>query len=908
MKYVVNPSGLPVFAQQTERGVAFYTPGHLLRVPEGQATSLVKQLSANKSLALYACDEHIRAFLTAADEVRNRWKTLEDGIFRPTSLLVYLHRNCNSKCSYCYVQANNRGVVRAKRRSVTPGAVRAASDLVAMNCQSQQAAFHLIAHGGGEPTSAWPLLKETVRLSRKAANAHGVSWFGRLATNGQIPDTKSLWVAETFNHVGLSCDGPPDIQNRQRPHRDNLDSSSFVTRFCRVLREVGTSFSVRATITPESCGRQEEIALYLIGVLGAREIRFEPVYGQGPGMFAVDDAERFVDNFLAAQRVASAFGANLTLSGVQLDDIHGPYCDVGHQTLHLLPDDTFTACFFGLEGRTRLSAMASIGEFDPLKAALRLDYGRVASLRKAHFRVPERCKRCVNQYHCARDCPDICHIRDAVSPVRKGGFRCHVSRSVAERWIKSLAMGETQQPAANSTIPASDAQQWQQLQQNLPGGMDCTIARRGWVRAVERYGFNEHAQPKPVWAEQGFTDNGERAWSRLTRLVSSRQGPISVYVHVPFCRTRCPFCDCLSYRLPHRPSQEPERYVDQVIADLLAWMQTGALANRPVTTIHLGGGTPDCLHPDLFVKLVKTLGTELRVNEKTEWAIETTEQGIDSVHAENLRKSGFRRIHVGVQSLQQRMRQILGRRTSRAQTLSRLKAVIERGGIVSVDLLYGLPGQRTTDLLDDISRLAAIGIHGVSLYHLNATHRNLPFMRRHGLESRSRNRLIEAYLQFQLAAQVLESEGYKKNHFTHFALPADHNTYYHYGIRGEDLLALGASADGRLGDYAYRYLDATEFMQRTAQNQRGLKGGVKLTATGKRLDPLINGLMAGFVAEDNSQKCQVPSLWQEWAAAGLVLLNKDAGGWLLTNVGAWFIADMLNELRGTEPRALNRLK
>jgi len=66
--------------------------------------------------------------------------------------------------------------------------------------------------------------------------------------------------------------------------------------------------------------------------------------------------------------------------------------------------------------------------------------------------------------------------------------------------------------------------------------------------------------------------------------------------------------------------------------------------------------------------------------------------------------------------------------------------------------------------------------------------------------------------------------------------------------------------------------------------------------------------MAGFVAEDNSQKCQVPSLWQEWAAAGLVLLNKDAGGWLLTNVGAWFIADMLNELRGTEPRALNRLK
>ena len=204
-------------------------------------------------------------------------------------------------------------------------------------------------------------------------------------------------------------------------------------------------------------------------------------------------------------------------------------------------------------------------------------------------------------------------------------------------------------------------------------------------------------------------------------------------------------------------------------------------------------------------RVTRALRSALAVDEHTEWAIETTARSLDADSMAALERLGFARIHVGVQSLQADARRILGRRGSAEMVLDRITACVARGWIVSADLLYGLPGQTADHVREDIARLASAGADGVSLYHLNHGSHNYPFMVRSGLVERGEECLFEDFQLFAQAAAYLESLGYARNHVTHFARGRDRSLYSRHALRGEDLLALGSSADGVFGARFYRH-------------------------------------------------------------------------------------------------------
>lgn len=257
-------------------------------------------------------------------------------------------------------------------------------------------------HGGGEPTLHWHLVQWIEAFTREEATQLGVGWFGYIATNGVLSEKKVQWLSGHFDIVGLSCDGPPDIQNQQRPFPNGRVSSPYIERTARVLTETGGQFIVRTTVTPQTVERQAEIVDYLHNQLGATQMRFEPVYRlskNGRDGFIPDQAGWFVEHFIAAQQKAQSLGCQLTFSGVRLDEIHGPYCNVLRDVLYLTPDGAATACFFSVDSRETVGTTRTIGDWNSIRREFVLDEERIAFHRHQTGRIPDRCQDCINAYH-----------------------------------------------------------------------------------------------------------------------------------------------------------------------------------------------------------------------------------------------------------------------------------------------------------------------------------------------------------------------------------------------------------------------------------------------------------------------------------------------------------------------------
>lgn len=428
-----------------------------------------------------------------------------------------------------------------------------------------------------------------------------------------------------------------------------------------------------------------------------------------------------------------------------------------------------------------------------------------------------------------------------------------------------------------------------------PPEVDVQAIRREWLALRPPYDIAARHLPLPVWARRTFSESGELAWQTLRRDAPALdpQRAFCIYVHVPFCSQRCAFCDCYSFRLAAHRQQHVEGYLALLAQEARLWGELGALATRPLSTVHFGGGTPTTLGAEPFARLVGHLRERFADGPATEWALESTASDLTPAMLVHLEALGFTRLHVGVQTLQDEVRRKLGRQASAAAVLHTLAVAVERGWIASVDLIYGLPGQTLADLLGDVRALAAAGVDGFSLYELQLSPRNRSFARRHGLERRDRR---VHYLLAQGAAHLLAGLGYRRTLFNHFAGEQDTNLYFTFPERDEDLLALGATADGRMGDYHYRHPEYAAYRRSVSEHFPGLEGGLRRTEAENRLQPLGVALMAGRVPPSLRADPASRALLDRWLALRLLADDVPGGELRLTGSGSWFVGNMLSEL------------
>jgi len=797
---------------------------------------------------------------------RLEWEERRRQPFAPECLTVNLTDKCNLSCSYCYTKPARGPAVVSLR------AVEAAGRLVAANCAAKAKPFHLVVHGGGEPTLEWSLLGEVTALTRRLARDHGLEWFGYIATNGTLSETQAEWLGAEFSLVGLSSDGPPEIQQKLRAFGDGRSSATEVQRTARAVMRAGGRLSIRATIVPETVDRQRDLVAWFHEHLGARDLRFEPAYSAfqpSAALFGAADAPRFVSRFLEAQQESRRRGCSLQLSGVRFDELHGTHCNPLRDVLQILPSGEASLCSFAYD-----VALPVLGSYQEASDEFMLDTERIRQWKLALTELPERCEGCINILHCTRECPERCPLTPGGS-FTEGGFRCRTNKLLGEAWLREAATDDR-------TGALDEAER---LLQQAPQSVDGGAVLAELERAVRAYPMASRSQPKPVWTLRRFDDGPGAAWRVIDPRHRRDSAPLSVYVHVPFCDRLCGCCDCHS-----AAGGDERRFLATLHGEIDEWSSRPGLAERPVTTVHFGGGTPTHLSPEGLGDLVGRLRARLATTPATEWAAESTTSQLTPEMVDKLEELGVTRIHVGLQSLEPGPRAFFGRRETAEAATIKIEELLRRRFVVSVDLVYGLQGETLAGWVHGIETLADLGVHGFSLYRLNVTPRNEKYVQLSGAGNPA---IIPGFVFFQAGHQVLERRGYRKNHFAHFARPEDSNLYYTHAARGEDLLAIGPSADGIFGDYRYRHVEHEAYLHGAV-----LEGGLRETEIERRLRGPSARLMSAAIERSELDGLGLGDLADRWIVDGLVAPERGGSGLRLAGAGSWFIGPMLEEMAG----------
>jgi len=189
--------------------------------------------------------------------------------------------------------------------------------------------------------------------------------------------------------------------------------------------------------------------------------------------------------------------------------------------------------------------------------------------------------------------------------------------------------------------------------------------------------------------------------------------PAHLYVHVPFCASKCDYCDFASV------AGADEDFVEVVFAGIRTQVTTWARSGLDgvIETVYFGGGTPS-LHPEQVLRTLAHIRDTLVVHPNAEITVEANPDSLPAQVAGAFAAQGVTRVSVGVQSFDDHVLRVLGRRHDAVSARRACQAVIDAGMDLSVDLMCGVPGQTITSWSETLARAAATGAHHASVYPL----------------------------------------------------------------------------------------------------------------------------------------------------------------------------------------------
>ena len=191
--------------------------------------------------------------------------------------------------------------------------------------------------------------------------------------------------------------------------------------------------------------------------------------------------------------------------------------------------------------------------------------------------------------------------------------------------------------------------------------------------------------------------------------------PLGLYVHLPWCLKKCPYCDFNSHEM--RPDQMPEqRYLDALVADLEAALPL--IWGRTVHSIFIGGGTPSLFSPAAIDRLLGDIRARLRLEADCEITLEANPGTFERDRFRAFRSAGVTRLSVGVQSFNDAHLKALGRVHDRAQAIAAVEEAAQAFDTFNLDLMYALPGQTAGQLDEDLSLALSLAPPHLSVYHL----------------------------------------------------------------------------------------------------------------------------------------------------------------------------------------------
>ena len=352
-----------------------------------------------------------------------------------------------------------------------------------------------------------------------------------------------------------------------------------------------------------------------------------------------------------------------------------------------------------------------------------------------------------------------------------------------------------------------------------------------------------------------------------------RGGARHLYVHLPFCAHRCGYCDFVT---AVGRQGEHGSYVDALLAELALERE---LLAQPLETIFVGGGTPTFTDPGDLERLLAALP------DADECTVEANPETVTPDLAALLSRNRVDRVSIGAQSFQPRLLEVLERRAGPDDVRRAVHRVRDAGfDNVSLDLIYGIPGQGTADLERDLAEALALEPEHLSCYELEAKP-GTRFTHAHGAELARQAEAMEGY--FERVVDVLTGAGYRWYETANFCLPpnraggrdlrARHNLGYWHG---SDYLGLGLGAVSTIEGVRWRNTAGlARYQGALARGERPTREPEPLDADVRRRERLLLGLrldepLALSGLEDAVDR---PAL-ERLAEHGLVEVRQGSGG------------------------------
>lgn len=395
----------------------------------------------------------------------------------------------------------------------------------------------------------------------------------------------------------------------------------------------------------------------------------------------------------------------------------------------------------------------------------------------------------------------------------------------------------------------------------------------------------------------GAVSGDRQSLVRRSTEIASILPPLALYVHIPWCVRKCPYCDFNSHAQPD-PLPEAD-YVDRLLRDLE--QETAALSTRrPLTSVFIGGGTPSLFSGRSIARLLGGIRNLMEMAPDMEITLEANPGTADAGHLAAYREAGVNRLSIGAQSLSARLLEQLGRIHNPAQVRLAVSQARKAGFTnLNLDLMYGLPGQTLAQAYRDLSETLAMQPEHLSYYQLTLEP-NTPFY--HAPPPLPDADAIADM--HQQGAQMLAAAGFAQYEVSAYARTGrrcQHNlNYWTFG----DYLGIGAGAHGKLADSARNGIERSWKLRHPAayldpaNSERLVDGRRTLSPTDLVLEfamnalRLIEGFDRGlFEKRTGLALSRITSSLNKACAAGLLFRDGDRIG--PTELGQRFLNDLL---------------
>ncbi len=291
--------------------------------------------------------------------------------------------------------------------------------------------------------------------------------------------------------------------------------------------------------------------------------------------------------------------------------------------------------------------------------------------------------------------------------------------------------------------------------------------------------------------------------------------PLSLYIHIPWCVRKCPYCDFNSHE--SRQDIPEQAYVDALIADLE--QSVPKVWGRKIRSVFFGGGTPSLFSPESIDRILSHVRMLTPLEYEVEITLEANPGTVDAAHFKGYRDAGVNRLSLGIQSFDNRYLARLGRIHDEKQAIIASELALTTFESVNLDVMYGLPQQSLEDALADAKRACELAPAHLSFYHLTlepntAFHRTPP-----SLPDDDTSAAMQEAIEDLLASHGYEH--YETSAFAQKGKRARHNlNYWTFG----DYLGIGAGAHSKLSYHdkitrESRHKHPNRYLENTAKGE-----------------------------------------------------------------------------------------